>query len=187
MAERELTTSQFHESQGIKFHPSTSVTAIRHKDDGASEVELKSGAVLPADAIVMGVGVRPATEFLKDSGFTLERDGSLTVDEYLRVPGKDNIYAIGKITDFAPDTTSSLCQVISQRTSRSRVVRVASSTGTSRRITVGLSVRPLLALARVRRICNHSSKFPSSGVPVRICMLYRFLVSLMSLAPCCHV
>lgn len=51
--------------------------------------------VLLADAIVMAVGVRVATDFLKDSGFTLERDGSLSVDEYLRVPGRDNVYAIG--------------------------------------------------------------------------------------------
>jgi len=43
----------------------------------------------------MAVGVRPATDFLKESGFALERDGSLSVDEYLRVPGKENVYAIG--------------------------------------------------------------------------------------------
>ena len=45
----------------------------------------------------MGVGVRPQTEFLKSAGFELERDGSLQVDEYLRVIGKENenIYAIG--------------------------------------------------------------------------------------------
>jgi NAD(P)H-nitrite reductase large subunit len=53
--------------------------------------------VLAADAIIMGVGVRPATTFLKDSGFDFERDGSLSVDEYLRVIGKENehVYAIG--------------------------------------------------------------------------------------------
>ena len=45
----------------------------------------------------MGVGVRPQTEFLKSAGFELEKDGSLQVDEYLRVIGKENenIYAIG--------------------------------------------------------------------------------------------
>ena len=73
------------------------MSAIRHKDGDASEVELKTGTVLLADAIIMGVGVRPATDFLKDSGFALEKDGSVNVDEYLRVQGRENdgIYAIG--------------------------------------------------------------------------------------------
>jgi NADH dehydrogenase FAD-containing subunit len=43
----------------------------------------------------MGVGVVPATEFLKQSGFQLEKDGGIKVDQYLEVQGKDNIYAVG--------------------------------------------------------------------------------------------
>ncbi|KZV59680.1 flavo protein [Peniophora sp. CONT] len=93
---------KFHESKGIKFHASTSVTAIRHKEGAQSEVELKDGTVLQADAIVMGVGVKPQTEFLKSAGFEFEKDGSLKVDEYLRVIGKENenIYAIGDIATY---------------------------------------------------------------------------------------
>ena len=53
------------------------------------------GPTLPADFVVMGVGVAPATKFLKDSGFELERDGGIVVDEFLRVKGFDDIYAIG--------------------------------------------------------------------------------------------
>lgn len=50
----------------------------------------------------MGVGVKPQTDFLKSSGFEFEKDGSLKVDEYLRVIGKenDNIYAIGDIATY---------------------------------------------------------------------------------------
>jgi NADPH-dependent 2,4-dienoyl-CoA reductase/sulfur reductase-like enzyme len=57
-----------------------------------------NGTTLPADFVVMGVGVRPATDFLKDSGIELEKDGSVRVDEYFRVrtgPDTENIYAIG--------------------------------------------------------------------------------------------
>jgi NAD(P)H-nitrite reductase large subunit len=56
-----------------------------------------NGQTLPADFIVMGVGVVPATEFLKQSGFQLEKDGGIKVDEYLAVQGKENIYAVGGI------------------------------------------------------------------------------------------
>ncbi len=62
----------------------------------AAKVELSDGQIIETDVVIMGVGVGPATGFLKDSGFTLERDGGVKVDEYLRVPGLQNVYAIGK-------------------------------------------------------------------------------------------
>ncbi|KAI0316418.1 flavoprotein [Amylostereum chailletii] len=97
---------KYHESQGVTFHPSTSVSAIRHKQGEPSEVDLQSGKTLQADAVVMGVGVRPATDFLKESGWTLERDGSVRVDEYLRVRGKESgVYAIGDIATYPQLTT----------------------------------------------------------------------------------
>lgn len=59
-----------------------------------------NGVTLPADFVIMGVGVAPATEFLKGSGIPLERDGAVKVDEYLRVKGLpagvQDVYAIGK-------------------------------------------------------------------------------------------
>ncbi|KAI0067379.1 flavoprotein [Artomyces pyxidatus] len=91
---------QYHESQGVIFHPSTSVKAIRPGQSALTEVELATGEVLPADAIVMGVGVRPATDYLKNSGWQLEKDGGIKVDEYLRVPGIQNVYAIGDIATY---------------------------------------------------------------------------------------
>jgi hypothetical protein len=55
-----------------------------------------NGETLPADFVIMGVGVAPATAFLKDSAISLERDGGIKVDEYLKVPGLDGVYAIGE-------------------------------------------------------------------------------------------
>lgn len=39
----------------------------------------------------------PATEFLKQSGFQLEKDGGIKVDQYLKVQGQDNVYAVGRL------------------------------------------------------------------------------------------
>jgi len=51
--------------------------------------------------VILGVGVSPATEFLRDgSGIKLEKDGGVMVDEYLRVPGVDAVYAIGDIAVY---------------------------------------------------------------------------------------
>jgi NADPH-dependent 2,4-dienoyl-CoA reductase/sulfur reductase-like enzyme/nitrite reductase/ring-hydroxylating ferredoxin subunit len=91
----------FHESQGIVFHGSTSVKAIRKEPgDVLTKVELSNGEILSADSIVMGVGVRPATDYLKASGWELEKDGSVKVDELLQVPGHANVYAIGDIATY---------------------------------------------------------------------------------------
>ena len=48
-----------------------------------------NGTMLPADFVIMAVGVAPATDFLKGSGIELERDGGVRVDKYLRVKSQD--------------------------------------------------------------------------------------------------
>jgi hypothetical protein len=69
---------QFHESQDVVFHPSTSVKTIRKEQSGdetLTKVELSTGETLVADLVIMGVGVRPATDYLKASGWELEKTG----------------------------------------------------------------------------------------------------------------
>ena len=61
---------------------------------------LKDGRRLPADMVLLGVGVTPATQFLRSSGLELQRDGSILVDEHMRVQGKENVYAVGDIATF---------------------------------------------------------------------------------------
>jgi len=77
----------------------TSVEKIVASSDVESKVAtgvVVNGQTIPADLIIMGVGVVPATSFLTDSGIPLERDGGIKVNEYLKVPGFDGIYAIGE-------------------------------------------------------------------------------------------
>jgi NADPH-dependent 2,4-dienoyl-CoA reductase/sulfur reductase-like enzyme len=90
--------------KGVTFHMQTTVDTIKEDPANpgvASSVVLKNGTELPADVVVLGVGVGPATEFLKEgSGIKLEKDGGVLVDEYLKVPGVDDVYAIGDIAVF---------------------------------------------------------------------------------------
>ncbi|KAF8529814.1 flavoprotein [Gautieria morchelliformis] len=98
----------YHEKQGIKFHPAAKVSQIRASVSNpslASGVELEGGLFLPADTVVAGVGVVPATQFLKSSGIPLERDGGVKVDALLRVPGFDGVYAVGDIAVY-PESAS---------------------------------------------------------------------------------
>jgi NADPH-dependent 2,4-dienoyl-CoA reductase/sulfur reductase-like enzyme len=92
------------EKNGVKFQMEAGVEkatpkSLNSKDVGA--VHLKDGNVLEADIVVLGVGVAPATEFLKDSAeVKLEKDGSLKCNELFEVEGLEDVYAIGDIATY---------------------------------------------------------------------------------------
>ncbi|TFK72981.1 flavo protein [Pluteus cervinus] len=101
---------KYHESQGVRFHMSSKVEKILPQEGSTTLAGgvVVNGVTLPADFVVMGVGVAPATEFLKGSGIELERDGSVKVNEYLRVtsgPDLRNVYAIGDIASYPQAVT----------------------------------------------------------------------------------
>lgn len=87
---------------GLKFHMQVGVERI--DGDGSSgpkAVVIKTNEgkeeSIPADVVILGVGISPATNFLKESGFNLEKDGGIAVDSKLRVAGHSDIFAIGDI------------------------------------------------------------------------------------------
>jgi apoptosis-inducing factor 3 len=91
---------QYHESQGVKFHMKSKVEKIVPSETNPALAGgvVVNGQTLRADFVVMGVGVAPATEFLRGNAeLELERDGGVKVDEFLRVKGLRNVYAIGDI------------------------------------------------------------------------------------------
>jgi NAD(P)H-nitrite reductase large subunit len=85
---------QLHEGKGVKFVTEVEVTPLLGEAGHVSGVQLETGQNLPAEAVVLGVGVRPATDFLKDV-FDLGKDGSVPVDAQLWTT--ENVYAAGNI------------------------------------------------------------------------------------------
>jgi NADPH-dependent 2,4-dienoyl-CoA reductase/sulfur reductase-like enzyme len=63
-----------------------------------SEVETQSGRTIEADAVVAGLGVIPDTELAEAAG--LEVDDGIVVDEYGRVPGREDVFAAGDVARF---------------------------------------------------------------------------------------
>ncbi|MEU2503823.1 FAD-dependent oxidoreductase [Streptomyces sp. NPDC007863] len=62
-------------------------------------VVLADGRELPADAVVVGIGARPATDWLAGSGIALDPSGAVTADERLRTSLPD-VYAVGDCASF---------------------------------------------------------------------------------------
>ena len=89
---------------GVKFHMEASVdsavpSSSDHKAVGA--VKLKDGTSLPADLVILGIGVAPATGFLKDNlAVELQKDGSILTTESFVVKGLADVYAIGDIATY---------------------------------------------------------------------------------------
>jgi NADPH-dependent 2,4-dienoyl-CoA reductase/sulfur reductase-like enzyme/nitrite reductase/ring-hydroxylating ferredoxin subunit len=84
-----------HEEKGVKFKLSASVAGFTGTGK-VTGVTLKNGEQIDADLVVVGVGVKPATAFLK--GLTLHADGGVVVDEHMRAA--DGVYAAGDIAYF---------------------------------------------------------------------------------------
>ncbi|ABP66378.1 FAD-dependent pyridine nucleotide-disulfide oxidoreductase [Caldicellulosiruptor saccharolyticus DSM 8903] len=79
--------------KGIQIRNDSSV--LRFEGEGkVKEAVLSDKSKIPADFVLISVGVRPNTEFLKDSGIELLENGAIKVDEYMRTNIED-IFAAG--------------------------------------------------------------------------------------------
>ncbi len=89
-----------HAANGVTFHLSAQIERFVGENGRVAGVQLGSGETLPADFVVVGVGVRPATDFLKEFRDRLnERDGSVEVNAQLQSSDPD-VYAAGDVTRY---------------------------------------------------------------------------------------
>ncbi|SCK28020.1 NADPH-dependent 2,4-dienoyl-CoA reductase, sulfur reductase [Streptomyces sp. WMMB 714] len=71
--------------------------AVRAVEPGA--VQLADGTRLNADAVLVGIGSRPATGWLTDSAVELDERGAVRADEWLRTSAP-HVYAVGDCASF---------------------------------------------------------------------------------------
>jgi apoptosis-inducing factor 3 len=86
-----------HLQKGVRFLPKTKVISI-HKVGSGSTIKLNSKEELRADLVVSGIGIEPATAFLKK--VSRGEDQSLAVDAAMRIIGASHIFAAGDVANF---------------------------------------------------------------------------------------
>ncbi len=83
------------EARGLTVITEANTKAI-HGTDRVTSVELADGTILPADLVVMAVGIRPATQLAKDAGLTCNR--GIVVDDGMRT-SDPAIHAVGECVE----------------------------------------------------------------------------------------
>ncbi|KAI3808727.1 hypothetical protein L1987_24686 [Smallanthus sonchifolius] len=88
----------FYKSKGVNFVKGTVLSSFVFNPDGkVTGVNLKDGSNLPADLVVVGIGIRPNTS-LFEGQLTLEK-GGIKVNSRLQT-SNTSVYAVGDVASF---------------------------------------------------------------------------------------
>ncbi|WP_329812704.1 FAD-dependent oxidoreductase, partial [Streptomyces sp. GSL17-113] len=82
-------------SLGIETVLGAAVTEVLTDNQGRARAVATQDAEYPADVVVLGLGVRPATALAREAGLPLGESGGLLTDLSMRVRGQENIWSGG--------------------------------------------------------------------------------------------
>jgi NADPH-dependent 2,4-dienoyl-CoA reductase/sulfur reductase-like enzyme len=86
----------YYETRGVTIRSQTQPTAFIG-DGHVSSVRLNTNEELPADVVVAGIGVMPATELFEGTGLHL--DDGIVVNKYLET-NRSGVFAAGDVTNY---------------------------------------------------------------------------------------
>jgi NADPH-dependent 2,4-dienoyl-CoA reductase/sulfur reductase-like enzyme/rhodanese-related sulfurtransferase len=87
------------EFNGVHLELGNGVAAIEEHDGRAVAVDLSDGTRLPADLVLLAIGVRPNVALAEAAGIELGASRGITTDEYMRTSDPD-IYAVGDAAEY---------------------------------------------------------------------------------------
>ncbi|XP_063058475.1 apoptosis-inducing factor 3 [Engraulis encrasicolus] len=87
------------EEKGVKFYMNDFVKEIRGEDKKVKDIVLKSGTIIPADVVIVGIGVLPNSECLQGSDVKLDAKRFVPVDKYMRT-NVPNVFCGGDVSTF---------------------------------------------------------------------------------------
>ncbi|AXT85240.1 ferredoxin reductase [Aeromicrobium sp. A1-2] len=85
--------AELHRANGVDLRTSVSVTALEGTDGRVTAVRVGDESI-PADMVIVGIGITPNTEIAAEAGITV--DNGITVDERLRT-SDPTVYAAGDV------------------------------------------------------------------------------------------
>ncbi len=89
--------ARLHRAEGVDVRTGVGVAGVRGESGAVSAVELSDGTVLDADLVLVGIGSRPATDWLVGSGIGL--DNGIVCDEVGRTSAP-HVWAIGDVASW---------------------------------------------------------------------------------------
>jgi len=102
-----------HMEHGTKIFTNNEVVQF-FGDKKVNSLELKDGTVIPADMVIIGIGVTPATDFMQD--FDLLSDRSIEVDKNFKA--FDSVYVAGDAATYIDWRTNTPVRIEHWRTAQ---------------------------------------------------------------------
>jgi len=87
--------ADLHRSRGVDLRLGKAVTGFRGEDGAVSAVALADGNEIPADVVVVGIGIEPVTDLARAAG--IDCDNGIAVDSGCRTSAPD-VFAAGDCT-----------------------------------------------------------------------------------------
>ena len=146
---------------GVALHLKNGVASFTD-DGGRVTVHLNDGTELPADVVVLSIGVRPETKLAREAGLEIGTTGGIRVDEHMQTSDAD-IYALGDAAEVRHLVTGrpALVPLAGPANKQGRIVadnlvdgnrhRYAGALGTSVAQVFGLTVATAGANAKLLR------------------------------------
>ena len=101
---------KFHESKGVKFFTGAQLDIEEFNESKVisgciGSVKFNDGTTLTADIVLIAIGGRPSTSFLKNTDLKLTRDNYVIVDKNMKT-NVENVYAAGDCVYFPRECLS---------------------------------------------------------------------------------
>jgi len=84
---------------GVGVHTGAGLKSFESEGDSVTAVVLDNGVVLPADVVILGMGVRPSTELAKAAGLAIGPMGGIVINDLAQTSNPD-IYAAGDAVEY---------------------------------------------------------------------------------------
>ncbi|XP_058483094.1 apoptosis-inducing factor 3 isoform X1 [Solea solea] len=85
--------------KNVKFYMNDIVTEVKGVNGKVNEIVLKSGRIIPADVLIVGIGVVPNSEVLRGSNIQMDAKHFVPVDKYMHTNIPD-VFCAGDLTTF---------------------------------------------------------------------------------------